>query len=550
MQWTLNWFFRELPLFNKGVFDFPIFYPFDRSLALSSNHLGSLPLNLLLNIFSSDWFARGNLWIFSCFSLNAFASFHASSLFFQHYFKEDYKNNKKQFKYYFTLSALAISLSYAYSLPRLYFASHLQTIPHYAMPYFFYFAYRFISEQRNVFCFLSFSVFFFIYQVYLDLHLGLIMIFLSIILLAFYLLHVVLNRFRTFEYKKLLLRILAFVFLSTLFSLPLLYPYFQTTQQFGVRSDEDRDFHSPHYYDLLRHSRISTLYSKIEPSKRHERSVFLGGFYFSLLFLSVLLTIYNLLYLFYKVVKEKDFSLKIILKSRQVSIIALFMPTFLYLHYIFNDTSTQDFFSHMIPGFNSIRTPGRFVIVVPTMLAFTFLLLYFKLCSFKKIKFYLILSLFFCFQFIELASVSFPSWQKNHLNTLDSLLSFAKGPFIVLPYDTDARNNTDIMQIATEKRLATANGYSGFFIPAFQKLIKIQHNKKIVSLIEELHKKGYWHVILNSKLIKILPEELLKAEKKNNKWIIKQSGSYFMVTNLDERQKNHRRKMNNINHLF
>ena len=550
MQWTLSWFFGELPLFNNGVFDLPIFYPFDRSLALSSNHLGSLPLNLLLNCFSRDWFVRGNLWLFFCFLLNSFASFHASLLFFKYYFKDKFIYDESEYKKIFILSALAISLSYSYSLPRLLFASHLQSIPHYAMPYFFYFSFRLISEQKNIFYFLFLSTFFFIYQVYLDLHLGLIMIFLSIILLTIYLLYLVLNRFRTFEYKKLMLKILIFIFLSTSFLFPLLHPYFQITQQFGVRSDEQRDLYSPRYYDLFRHSRISTLYSKIEPSKKHERSVFLGGFYFALLFISVLLIIYNFLYIFYKVVKEKCFSLKMILKSSQIFIITTFLPTLLLLHYIFYDTVTQDFFSHMVPGFDSIRTPGRFAIVVPAMLTFSLLFLYFKFSSFNKIKIYIILVIFFSFNFVELLSVSIPTWKRDDLNTFSSLLKYAQGPFIVLPYDTDPFHNIDIMQIAIERNLATANGYSGFLIPAFVELINAQKSKKIENFIDELHSKGYWHVIINSKKLNIDLNNFLKIDKTNTKWRVRRSGPFVMVTTLNDNQMNYRLKMNNINHFF
>tara|TARA_B100000315_G_C14413574_1_gene512146 strand:- start:141 stop:893 length:753 start_codon:yes stop_codon:yes gene_type:complete len=250
------------------------------------------------------------------------------------------------------------------------------------------------------------------------------------------------------------------------------------------------------------------------------------------------------------VAKEKHFSLKVILKSRQIFIISTFLPTALLLHYIFYDTGTQDFFSHVIPGFDSIRTPGRFVIVVPAMLTFSLLLLYFRYCSFNKIKFYFFLAIFFSFHFAELFTVSIPTWRRDNLNDFNSLLKHAQGPFIVLPYNTDPYHNLDIMQIAIERNLATANGYTGFLIPSFSKLINAQNNKNIVSFIDELHRKGYWHVIINSKKLNINQDEFFEIDKTNTKWRVKRSGPYLMVTTLNENQMNFRLKMKNTNHFF
>ena len=55
MQWGLEWLLGDVYRGAEGFFSLGIFHPYQNALALSSNHLGSLPINLLLNLVSLVW---------------------------------------------------------------------------------------------------------------------------------------------------------------------------------------------------------------------------------------------------------------------------------------------------------------------------------------------------------------------------------------------------------------------------------------------------------------------------------------------------------------
>jgi len=348
MQWGLDWVFGNLPNNTTGLFNLGIFYPYQNSLALSSNHLGSLPINFMLNFFSDDWFTRGNLWLYFCYFLNGLAAAYCARMTFI-YLAKNYKTYEIP-PTTITWSSLAISVAFAFSMTRIHFIDHSQTLPTFAMPFFF--LYGWLALQSGSKTHALVAALFFSWQFYLDLHVALMAILLTVILIPIHFLIL---------FKKLNIKIIwqksmpVFVIFSVLclvICTPLMLKYQETIDLFGdrgsgIKGPEFSNYFAPSY-------KFNKLYIDIfEKYTLNEDCVLPSILFFPLLLLVVGYFCKKLFLFLYN--KGKNRSLWGLLEAG-----AFCLPIFLWMRFITHQSIDAKFMQMLIPGMNSIRTPGGF----------------------------------------------------------------------------------------------------------------------------------------------------------------------------------------------
>jgi hypothetical protein len=484
LQWGLDWLLNRVPPGTQDVMDFYIFYPFPKSLSLSVNHFGSLPLSFLLNLLEKDWFARGNLWIYSCFILNSLASYHAFWLYLN-----SVEEIIDQTTYWqrFTMAAV-VAVTFSYSLTRIYYIVHAQTLPNFATPYFFYFGFRAIRDHsvRNA----IFAGSFFSWQFYLDIHLSLMTVFIVLCLGPLYLG----TQARSLKrIKKNLLPILVFCVICIIICSPLLLPYLNTTEIFGTRDIKDAQYYAPKERDFFRPATEVKLYDGILPTTAGENVVFSS----SLSWIYAACLLITVLYLLVRNIKDKlDVSSKSWLHA--IAPLAAIIPGVLLFDFMIHNSLVAEFIHLYIPGFSSIRTPGRFSIIFLSVIISSWIVLILKTGIFKK--FARIIIIFLCMTLfvllIETSTIRFERWAKPHFPDLDKVFATLKGPAFILPagWDFLALNR---MQMAAKYQIKLANGYSGFQPYSLYYIRNIQNKIKPQKLISYFLEKYYQEVVVD-----------------------------------------------------
>jgi hypothetical protein len=85
-----------------------------------------------------------------------------------------------------TWSSLAIGVAFAFSMTRIHFIDHSQTLPTFAMPFFFFYGWLALQSGRKIHALVA--ALFFSWQFYLDLHIALMAILLTVILIPIHVL--------------------------------------------------------------------------------------------------------------------------------------------------------------------------------------------------------------------------------------------------------------------------------------------------------------------------------------------------------------------------
>jgi hypothetical protein len=484
LQWGLDWLFNRVPSGTQNIMDFYIFYPFPDSLSLSTNHFGSLPVSLLLNVFEKDWFARGNLWIYTCFILNSLTSFHAFWLYLN---SDNQIINQTSYLQRYIL-ATVVAVTFSYSLTRIYYIVHAQTLPNFATPYFFYFGFRAVRDNSLRSAIIA--GLFFSWQFYLDIHLCLMSVFIVICLGPFYLGFIArsLNRF-----KKNIFPIFVFCIICTIICSPLLLPYLKTAETFGPRSLKEAKHYAPKEKDFFRPPIEVNLYKELLPRTVGEKVVFSS-------ILSWIYALCLLLTSIYLVVRNINDKLGGSNKSglHIIAPLAAIIPGVLMFDFMIHNSPVAKFIHLYIPGFSSIRTPGRFSIIFLAVIITSWIILILKTGIFNKFARMIIITL--CMTLlvllIETSTIHFKRWEKPHFFDLDKVFATLKGPTFMLPagWDILALNR---MQMAAKHQIKLANGYSGFQPYSFYYIRNIQNKIKPENLVRYLLEKYYQEVVVD-----------------------------------------------------
>jgi hypothetical protein len=495
LQWGLDWLLNRVPLGTQDFMDFYIFYPFPNSLALSSNHLGSLPISLLLNIIENDWFARGNLWLYTCFILNSLTSFHAFWLYLNN---DDEVIDQTSYLQRFIFAAV-VSVTFSYSLTRIHYVDHAQTLPNFAMPYFFYFGFRAVRDNSLRSAMLA--GLFFSWQFYLDIHVSLMSLLIVFSLGPLYLGFIAQSQGK---FKKNFLPIFIFCIVCMVICFPLLRPYLKTFDIFGSRSLKEVNTFAPRERDFFRPPSEVGIYRGILPTTAGEKVVFSS----ILSFIYATCLLFTSLHLVGSRLKEKFNGSK---KSwlHIGAPLAAMTPAVLMFDFMIHHSPIAEFFHRHVPGFDSIRTPGRLSVLFLAVLITSWFILILKTGIFRKYARAIVpsLCLTILILIVESSTFQFARWKKPDLPELDKVIATLKGPAFILPvgWDILALNR---MQMAAKHQIKLANGYSGFQPYSLRFIRHIQNKIIPEDLIKYLLEKYYQEVVVDLSRVQINEEFL------------------------------------------
>jgi hypothetical protein len=202
----------------------PFFYPTERTISFSDNHLGTLPFYALFRAFGADRETAFQLWFLVIFTLN--------------YFSCAWALKKLKIN---AVGVAAGAFLFTFSLPILGQISHCQLLPRFMIPLAFYFALRFFENNSiKAFSLMCFSA---ILQLYCTIYMGTFLILGILTFLAAYLtangnLRKTAHRIFWGSPKYFVVRI-SCLLISAAILAPLLYPYYLTSLEYGLKPWEE-----------------------------------------------------------------------------------------------------------------------------------------------------------------------------------------------------------------------------------------------------------------------------------------------------------------------
>ena len=477
-QWNLDWLRGAVPSDTSGYWDFYIFHPYRQSFALSSNHLGSLPIHFFLEFFTTDWFFRTNLWILLCYVLNYLSAYWATLIGLSRS-----KLTQPMGHLNHSLFATLVAASFGFSMVRVNYIDHAQTLPSFAAPWFLLWGY--LALKQHQIKPLIGAIFLFVWQCYLDLHIGLNLVLISLLILCPYGLYILVARDWN-RMKQHILFLGTFGLASLLLLTPLLLPYLETMDIMGTRP-----WHrGPALKSYFMPTHYSTLFWDYLPRSSND-GVVLPHYWFTplaIVFLLVLLfqTVRGML-------RRGDLMTLWIL-------ISVFAILVVYIDFMVH-RSTLAHVIGLIPGLSSIRAPARFsIFLAPLFLigGLIFIALKSKGKAWPKGPTVLGLMLL-ATMFGESATLKLNYWQRVSKPSLESVFQNLRGPAIFLPFGQSAYQQLDLMQYASQYKIRLGNGYSGFELPDFNKLIKAEKNgTPVEELVDYLAHTYYREVVVDT----------------------------------------------------
>ena len=295
-----------------SIFNLPLAYPFLNSLAFSDNLFGNQIIFLPLYVMTGKPLLSYNLWILITYFLNYILMY--SYL----------KNSKFIGMEGNRLIAIVGATIFTFSLPSInLMGGHLQLLPLYFIPISLYFLEKqFITQKSKYYILFGLAISF---QFYLGIQTGFILLILLMLLLPLYYYYLGTNQ--KISFINILLLGVSFVIPT----LTLLLPYFQTAKLTGYRS----------YNDVLNYIPSLADFFSVDGG---EKAIFMGIPLF-LLFLIAIFLVNN---------------------ARSKILFGIIILSYMFF---LKETHIFQLFHAFIPGFDSIRTPGRFIFVSITLIA-------------------------------------------------------------------------------------------------------------------------------------------------------------------------------------
>ena len=478
-QWNIDWVFGEVPAATLGYWNFYIYYPYQKALALSSNHLGSLPIHLVLNVFEEDWLARGNLWLYACFVLNALSAF-VCVRWVLGVCGPRLKNFDE------ILIGCLIALSFAFSLNRINYIDHAQTLPSFALPFFFYFGW--IALRTGAWTSAVLAALFFVWQVYLDLHIAIFCMVVSTLLIP--LVVVIHLESPKSWWIRALRQMVVFCSIALALSLPLLIPYLETVSIFGAR-EFVKGPSLKHYFFPTHYSKM--LYEWFPQRTFNDKSV-LPHYVFVPLFLGLLVGMVGSIVR--SVVKGR--------RARALVAVSLLFLLWVFVDFMVHRSSFAWLLHHLVPGASSLRTPARLSILLGPLFFGVFCWFLYTRTNYVMLR-RIVLLLILATMVAEARSIRLLVWERKEVAELEAAFKVLEGPAIILPITTDPYENLDYMMLAQKFRLQIANGYSGFMPDGLYDLFQVQQRFPGDVLVENLRGGFYREVVVDTRSMQVSP---------------------------------------------
>jgi len=431
---------------GSSIFNLPLAY----SLAFSDNLFGNQFIFLPYYLLTDKPLLSFNLWIITTYFLNY--------LFMYLYIK------KSKFINTNTIGAIIGAVVFTFSLPSFdLLGGHLQLLPLYFIPITLYLLEKsMITLEKKYFLLLWLSISF---QFYLGIQTGFILLILLLLLLPVYCIYLVKDRVEFFKNS---------IFSIVFFLLPtimLLFPYLQTSQLTGHRT----------YNEVLAYiPSIINFFSQ----GIGEKAIFIGWPVFILLLFTIAFV-----------------------ESRKSKFL-LFLIILSYLFFL-KETHIFQFFFTFIPGFDSIRTPGRFIFV---SIVLTSIYISHVLSIFESKKLKIVFFTFLLFSGYYLYNKQVPQMKyiyKSNEFSNDLLEKIDHKPTLILPlYEF---KNPDVFSIIRRMKninmqfpiLDIYNGFNPTFVSEIENQYLTECNNKLrcFNFFKRISKLGFNKILIERKKI-------------------------------------------------
>ena len=481
----------------NSVYNLPVAFPFQNSLAFSDNLFGNQMVFLPYYVLTNNPLLSFNLWIITSYFLNYILMY---------LYIKNSKFISTRERFYIPIIGASI---FTFSLPSLdLLGGHLQLLSLYLIPISLFILEKLLSTLKvRYFILFGFSI---SYQFYIGVQTGFILLVLLMLITPVYYIYLLDNKVLFF--KRIWISIITF----SIPTIVLLIPYLYTSKLTGHRTYGEVLTFIPSFNDLF----VINI---------GEKAIFIG---FPILLLFVI-----------AILLMKTNKNKLIL-----GIVILSFLFFLKEPHIFK------FFFTYIPGFDSIRTPGRFILVSITLISM-FIVLVLSTLELKKIRY--IFFIFMAGLSITLFQINVPSLKYIYQNNLidKKVLSIInhEATLIFPLYEFKAPEIFDIIRRMKDVncQFPILDIYSGFN-PTFVSEIELEYVNSqsdfilTNKLFQRMQKLGFKYILLEKdKFIHANIFQALNQERKfqkvyENKKVILYSYAESMKTtfSLNERLKN------------
>jgi len=469
LKWGADYILGNLNIISESIFNLPVAFPFQNSLAFSDNLFGNQLVFLPYYILIDNPLLGFNLWILTTYFLNY-------SLMYYYL-----KNSRFIGATHNSLVPIMGASIFTFSIPSFdLLGGHFQLIPLYFIPISLILLEKLmVSLKVKYFILFGLAISF---QFYLGIQTGFILLVLLMLLVPVYYAYLLNNQILFF--KRIWISAVAFVVPTII----LLIPYLNTSKLTGHRT----------YSDVLNYMpSISNFFS----TNIGEKAIFVGFPVFLLFVLAIL---------FMHIRKSKIL----------LGIVILSFLFFLKEPHIF-----KLFFTYF-PGFDSIRTPGRFIFVSITAIAI-FVSVVMSDVEFKKLKY--IFLVFTVGLATSLYQKNVPSMPYKYFDkpTPPKVLKILNHePTLILPLYLF--KNPDVLDIIdrmknSDMQFPILDIYSGFN-PTFVSELEGQYVHELNTLnesekfIERIMKLGFQHILIKKeKIVQNNIIEVLNKEKQFQK---------------------------------
>jgi hypothetical protein len=433
----------------ESFWNAPFFFPTPRTMSLSDNHLGTMPIYALFRILHLDRETSYQLWFLVVFALN--------------YFSCAWVLRK------LSVNALGIAAGtfvFTFSLPVIARMGHSQLLPRFMIPFAFYFGFRYIEKpDPKTFGLLCLTV---VIEFYCTIYMGFFLFFaLFFQLLAFFLIDrsAILRKILSLSYRTITLKALI-VFISLVSLLPLIIPYYRTSLEYGMRPWEVIVQMLPRINSYFYPAGASLMWDCLKPLGRSlplswEHQIFVGALPW------LALISFPVFYYYYR----EEPLLKIgMMASITIALLILFTLYFGYSFY--------KFFLYM-PGISAIRAVTRIILVLLFPFSIVLGIVLTKLSENKTLSAIprwarIFFCLFFSFAVLIDQSVIFSNSDtysktesQNRLTAVERLVKKDSSLAKVFAYMPNKSSDPayiihlDAMLAGQNLNMASVNGYSG-----------------------------------------------------------------------------------------
>lgn len=436
----------------KSFWNAPFFYPTIRTMSLSDNYLGTLPVYALFRFLHFDRETSYQLWFLAVFTLN--------------YFSCVWVLRK------LSINALGIAAGafvFTFSLPVIARLGHSQLLPRFVIPFAFYFALRYFEKPDIKM--LALTCLAVVIQFYCTIYMGYFSVLgLLSLLIAFVLLQD--NRSTTLRdivwgsYRTVTLRTII-ILLSLISLLPLILPYYKTLLEYGWRSRREIAQMLPRINSYLYPAGGSLLWSWLSPMGSSlpvswEHQIFVG---------MLPLVAFIVMPIFYLRYRAEPLLTKGMIAS--IAIALLILLTLYYGPSLYRLTL-------FLPGLRAIRAVTRIILLMLFPLSVVLGVVLTKLSenrgALTRSSATFILSCIVLFAVVldqNIKASSYNTYSKvesqNRLKIVERLVQKKGSQSRVFAYMPDRSSDPpyaihlDAMLAAQNLNMASVNGYSGIF---------------------------------------------------------------------------------------